>query len=105
MFNYAIEFERKFGTLEDLENIEQRYKEKVARLSATTVVIADEQSMVSEVQPPKDVPGRPIKRRHEEMAKQQFDSAPIDVQEKIRDDKKIKGPDSTLRRPVFADKE
>jgi hypothetical protein len=99
MFNYAIEFERKFGTLDELEAIEQRYKEKVASIP---VVIAEEASMNQERPAQTNDQGRPIKRRFEEHEKEHAGSSISNQQDHLRDNKRMMG-DPTLRGPVFGD--
>lgn len=42
VYNFAIEFERKFGTLEDLETMEKKYKEKLDKINQVSIVIADD---------------------------------------------------------------
>lgn len=102
MFNYAIDFERKFGSLEELEAMEQKYKEKI---STTTIIIAEDQTMNQEVPLPAQEQGRPIKRRFDDMVKDHPGSVPIDRQENLIEDKKIKPTlDPNARRPVFGDR-
>jgi hypothetical protein len=102
LFNIAIEFERKFGSLEELELVEQKYKEKIAKNTQPEVIIADDLTIREDIPELRNQRNEgPKKRKYDDHARGVSDPS-IEETDHLRDNKMIK-QDGT-RKPVFTDK-
>ncbi len=95
VYSTAVEFERKFGTLDELESIERRYKEKVDKINQASVVVAEDLTIHEE--PKKEFFEKPGKRNYDKHLGE--DSQRTDDALELRQDKKAFGE----RRPIFGD--
>lgn len=101
LFNFAIEFERKFGTIEELELLEQKYKDKIAKNTQPVVIIADDLTIREDIPELRNQSNQgPKKRKYDEHMKNVSDGS-TEEQTHLRDNKYMK---LDGRKPVFSDK-